>query len=67
MRNLFAGLASSRFHRPVVPWPEFGTRGLDLSQEAQTINRSVRSFTDAVEWFPGEPHPSLLAMTMAYT
>lgn len=61
MRNVFAGLASTRFHRPVVPWPKFGTRGLGLSEEAQTIIRSVRTFTNALNWFACEPHPDLLS------
>jgi len=59
MRNVFAGLASTRFHRP-VPW-NGGTRGLGLSDEAQRILRSVRAFTDALDWFVCEPRPDLLS------
>ena len=59
MRNVFAGLASTRFHRP-VPW-NGGTRGLGLSDEAQQILRAVRTFTDAADWFVMEPGPELLS------
>lgn len=62
MRNIFAGLASTRFHRPVVPWPEpWGTRGLGLSDEAQQVIRSVRRFTNSINWFECEPRPDLLS------
>ncbi len=53
MRNLFAGLAASRFHRP--------PRGLGLNDEAMQIIRSVRKFTDALDWFRCEPRPDLLS------
>jgi hypothetical protein len=59
LRNVFAGLASTRFHRP-VPWSG-GTRGLGLSDEAQRILRSIRTFTDALDWFALEPRPDLLS------
>jgi hypothetical protein len=59
MRNVFAGLASTRFHRP-VPW-NGGTRGLGLSDEAQRILRSVRTFTDALDWFAMQPRHDLLS------
>lgn len=59
LRNVFAGLASTRFHRP-VPW-NGGSRGLALSDEAQRILRSVRTFTDALDWFALEPRPDLLS------
>lgn len=62
MRNVFAGLASTRFHRPVVPWSgPGGTRGLGLSEEAQQVIRSVRRFTDAIDWFECKPRPDLLS------
>jgi hypothetical protein len=57
LRNVFAGLASTRFHRP-VPW-NGGSRGLALSDEAQRILRSVRTFTNALDWFTLEPRPDL--------
>jgi hypothetical protein len=44
--------------------PEFqsgGTRGLGLSDEAQRILRSIRTFTDALNWFALEPRPDLLS------
>ncbi|MBN1513366.1 MAG: hypothetical protein JXB13_15220 [Phycisphaerae bacterium] len=59
LRNIFAGLASTRFHRP-VPW-NTGTRGLGLSEEAQRTLRSVRGFTGALDWFALEPRPDLLS------
>ncbi len=59
LRNVFAGLASTRFHRP-VPW-NGGSRGLALSDEAQRILRSVRAFTNALDWFALEPRPDLLS------
>jgi hypothetical protein len=59
LRNVFAGLASTRFHRP-VPW-NGGTRGLGLSEEAQRILRSVRAFTGALDWFKMQPRPDLLS------
>jgi len=59
MRNVFAGLASTRFHRP-VPW-NGGTRGLGLSEEAQSILRSTRAFTGTLDWFAMQPRPDLLS------
>lgn len=59
LRNVLAGLASTRFHRP-VPW-NGGSRGLALSDEAQQILRSVRTFTSALDWFALEPRPDLLS------
>jgi hypothetical protein len=59
LRNVFAGLASTRFHRP-VPW-NGGSRGLALSDEAQRVLRSVRTYTNALDWFTLEPRPDLLS------
>jgi hypothetical protein len=59
LRNVFAGLASTRFHRPIPR--NGGTRGLGLSEEAQRILRSVRTFTDALDWFALAPRPDLLS------
>ncbi|MDI6451657.1 DUF6298 domain-containing protein [Anaerobaca lacustris] len=59
LRNVFAGLASTRFHRP-VPW-NGGSRGLALSDEAQRILRRVRTFTNSLDWFALEPRPDLLS------
>jgi hypothetical protein len=61
MRNVFAGLAATRFHRPVPYWNGEGNRGLGLSPEAQQVIRSFRTFTDALDWFQMEPHPGLLS------
>ncbi|MEX2545987.1 MAG: hypothetical protein WD316_12735 [Phycisphaeraceae bacterium] len=53
MRNLFAGLASSRFHRP--------PRGPGLNHEAAAIIASVRKFTSELDWFRCAPAPELLS------
>lgn len=52
-RNVFGGLASSRFHRPPA--------GLGLSPIAQAHIRSLRMFTDALYIFDCEPHNDLLS------
>ena len=52
-RNIFGGLASSRFHRP--------TSGLGLSEIAQAHIRSLRAVTDAIDIFTCEPHNDLLS------
>ncbi len=51
-RNIFNGLASSRFHRPLS--------GLGLSERAQAHLRSMRMFTDAMTIFACEPHTDML-------
>jgi hypothetical protein len=52
-RNIFGGLASSRFHRP--------PSGLGLSEIAQAHIRSMRMLTDAMTIFECEPHNDLLS------
>jgi len=52
-RIVFAGCASSRFHRP--------DSGLGLSDEAQEVIRAARNFTDAFDLFSCEPRPDLLS------
>ena len=52
-RNLFAGFAGCRFHRP--------PSGLGLDPEAQAHLRSMRQLTDALDVFTCEPHPELLS------
>ncbi len=52
-RNIFGGLASSRFHRP--------TSGLGLSPIAQAHIRSMRMLTTEFDLFAGEPHTDLLS------
>lgn len=47
-RNLFAGSASARFHRP--------TSGLGLSERAQANLRSMRMLTDAFDFHRAIPH-----------
>jgi hypothetical protein len=51
-RNIFAGLASSRFHR--------GPSGLNLSKVARVHIRSMRMIEDEVNIFNCEPHNDLL-------
>ena len=54
-RNIFGGLASSRFHRPPA--------GLGLNEIAQTHIRSMRMLTDegrGLDIFSCEPHNDLL-------
>jgi len=51
-RNVFGGLASSRFHRP--------PSGQGLSEIAQAHIRSMRTLTDQMDLFTSEPHNDLL-------
>jgi hypothetical protein len=51
-RNIFGGLATSRFHRPLS--------GLGLSEIAQSHIRSLRMLTDEMDVFTCEPHNDLL-------
>jgi len=51
-QNIFAGCASTRFHRP--------PSGLGLSPKAQEAIRAARIFTSAFDIFASEPHPELL-------
>jgi len=51
-RNVFGGLASSRFHRP--------PSGLGLSEKAQAHIKSMRMLTDALDIFTCQPHNDLL-------
>ncbi len=51
-RNIFGGLASSRFHRP--------PSGLGLNKIAQAHIKSMRMLTDAMDIFTCEPHNDLL-------
>jgi hypothetical protein len=51
-RNIFGGLASSRFHRP--------PSGLGLNEIAQTHIRSMRMLAGAMHIFSCEPHNDLL-------
>jgi hypothetical protein len=52
-RNIFGGLASSRFHRP--------PSGLGLNGIAQAHIKSMRMLTDEINIFACEPHNDLLA------
>ena len=51
-RNIFGGLASSRFHRP--------DSGLGLGEIAQAHLRSLRDLTDSIDIFTCAPHNDLL-------
>ena len=51
-RNIFGGLAATRFHRP--HW------GLGLNEKAKTHIKSMRMFTGAMDIFQCEPHMELL-------
>jgi hypothetical protein len=52
-RNIFGGLASSRFHRPYS--------GLGLGEKAQANIRSMRMITNKMNIFTCEPHNDLLS------
>ena len=51
-KNVFAGCASSRFHRP--------DSGLGLNETAQKMVRAARNFTSAFDIFSAEPRNDLL-------
>ncbi len=51
-RNIFAGHATVRFHRPVA--------GIGLSESAQSFIKSLRMFTDRVDFFNFTPANHLL-------
>jgi hypothetical protein len=57
-RNLFAGSASARFHRP---GPSHHFFGIGLSGLAQTHIRSARILTDAMNIFACHPRSDLLS------
>ena len=52
-RNIFGGMASSRFHRP--------DSGQGLGENAQANIRSMRMITDKMNIFTCEPHNDLLS------
>ena len=52
IRNVMFGSASARFHRP--------TSGQGLNDVAQNVIRSVRSVTDEMDFFNGEPLDELI-------
>ncbi len=57
-RNIFGGLASSRFHRP---GPSKHFFGIGLSELAQRHIRGMRMLTDAMTVFTCEPRNDLLS------
>jgi hypothetical protein len=52
-RNIFGGMASSRFHRP--------NSGLGLGTTAQANIKSMRALTDRMDIFHCQPHNDLLS------
>jgi len=52
-RNIFGGMASTRFHRP--------PSGLGLSDKARANIRSMRMLMDKIDIFTCEPHNDLLS------
>ncbi|HIE27343.1 TPA: hypothetical protein EYP66_08665 [Candidatus Poribacteria bacterium] len=52
-RNIFGGMASSRFHRP--------DSGQGLNENAQAHIKSMRMLTDSMDIFTCEPHNDLLS------
>ena len=52
-RNIFGGLASSRFHRP--------PSGEGLNKNAQAHTKSMRMLTDNMDIFTCEPHNDILS------
>ncbi|MBN1291774.1 MAG: hypothetical protein JXB48_08030 [Candidatus Latescibacteria bacterium] len=52
-QNIFAGCASTRFHRP--------DSGSGLDETAQKMIRAARVFTSEFDIFSCEPHPELLS------
>lgn len=51
-QNVFAGCASTRFHRP--------TGGIGLNEQAQKVVRAARAFTSSFDIFHSSPRPDLL-------
>jgi hypothetical protein len=54
-RNIFAGSASSRFHRPEGSW------GIGLNEHAQTNINAMSMFLEAFDIFEARPHNDLLS------
>jgi hypothetical protein len=52
-QNVFAGCASTRFHRP--------TGGIGLDTTAQKVIQAARTFTDSFDIFSCAPHPDLIS------
>jgi hypothetical protein len=57
-RNLFAGCAATRFHRP---YPASSNGGWGLTPTAQTTFASARMLMDRFDLFAGEPRNDLLS------
>lgn len=54
-KNVFAGAASARFHRPEDHW------GIGLNEHAQTNLKAMSLFLEAFDVFDATPHPDLLS------
>jgi Concanavalin A-like lectin/glucanases superfamily/Family of unknown function (DUF6298) len=60
-RNLFGGVAATRFHRRAIPTnPSANRDGHGLNETAQIHIRSGRMLVDAIDIFSMEPHNDLL-------
>ncbi|MDZ7717674.1 MAG: hypothetical protein U5K72_02495 [Balneolaceae bacterium] len=55
-RNIFAGSASTRFHRPGIMSVEAGGWGIGLSDKAQHTLQTVTMFLDEFDIFNAEPY-----------
>jgi hypothetical protein len=53
-RNIFAGSASSRFHRPAITW------GIGLDERAQINLNAMKMLLDELDIFTTTPHNDLL-------
>ncbi len=53
IQNIFAGCASTRFHRP--------PSGIGLNGKAQMVVKSLREATDKINWFEAKPMMELLS------
>ncbi|MFC1718416.1 DUF6298 domain-containing protein [Candidatus Poribacteria bacterium] len=63
-QNIFAGCASTRFHRPeFYHYEPKDYYGLGLGELAQIHIRAARKFTSAFDIFSCEPRPDLLSET----
>lgn len=58
-RNIFAGSASSRFHRPEGSW------GIGLGERSQTSLKAMSMFLVAFDIFEASPHNDLLSSDVA--
>ena len=62
-RNIFAGAASVRFHRP-APNPQ-GNWGIGLSERAQVNLKALSTFLEAFDIFSAAPYPAVKPVGMS--